>query len=99
VSALLLRRVFFFGKVEAGGLKAMCAPLGDNNLVVEEFGLLLRLVASRGFWCATALATTAQPLTLLLGCGGVVFCRVCCLCGELMMLFASACDVQLFFLK
>ena len=38
----------------------MCARLGGNSPMVEEFELPLRLAAGRDFWCGTVLVTTAQ---------------------------------------
>jgi hypothetical protein len=37
-----------------------CVRHDDDNLIVEEFELSLRLAADRGFWRGTTLVTTAQ---------------------------------------
>ena len=61
----------------------MCVQLEGDSPLVEEFELPLWLVvAGRGFWRGTALATTRSSrrlLSLPLPVCGVVFCWVRCL--------------------
>ena len=64
----------------------MYAWLEGDSLLVEEFGLPLWLAAGCSFACHSVGdddAVCGGLLSALLpGCGSIVFCCVCCLCGD-----------------